>query len=91
MYEAAVFRLADLPYPPEERARIKEMIVTSDETWKKHGAVGVFLVIMHNVEGCMSNMVPFTCYEREENHLSKEMMENWGPHMLRMMNEGVVQ
>ena len=31
VYEAAVFRLANLPYPPEERAKIKEMIVTSSE------------------------------------------------------------
>ncbi|KAM5537923.1 hypothetical protein V8D89_008399 [Ganoderma adspersum] len=91
VYDAGVFRLADLPYPPEERAKIKEMIVTSGNTWKKHGAAGVFLVMMHNVEGCMSNMVPFTYYERAENHLSKEMMENWKPYMLRMMNEGIVQ
>ena len=80
VYEAAAFRLADLLYPPEEQAKIKEMIVTSGEMWKKHGAAGVFLVMMHNVERCMSNMVPFTYYERAENHPSTEMMENWKPH-----------
>ena len=86
VYDARVFRLADLPYPGEGQERIKEMIVTSGNTWKKHGAAGVFLVMMHNVEGCMSNMVPFTYYKRAENHLS-----NWKMHMLRMMNEGLVQ
>ena len=38
--------------------------------------------MMHNVERCMSNTVPFTYYERAENHLStrNEMLENWKPH-----------
>ena len=91
VYDAGVFKLADLPYPPEERANLKELIVTAGNTYKKHGAAGVFLVMMHNVEGCASNVVPFTYYERGENHLSKEMQENWKPYMLRMMNEGIVQ
>nr|VWO94968.1 Zn(2)-C6 fungal-type domain-containing protein [Ganoderma boninense] len=91
VYDAGVFKIADLPYPPGELAKIREMIVTAGNTWKQRGAAGVFLVMMHNVEGCMSNMVPFTYYEEAENHLPKEMQENWKPYMLHMMNEGIVQ
>ncbi|KAI1787839.1 hypothetical protein LXA43DRAFT_895657 [Ganoderma leucocontextum] len=92
-YDAQVFRIADLPYSEGRRDSIKEMIVAAGArgAQRKFGAAGVFMVMIHNAEGCMTSAVPFTYFHLSENPHSTDRQENWKAHMLWMLNEGIVQ
>ncbi|KAI0752799.1 hypothetical protein C8Q80DRAFT_1267288 [Daedaleopsis nitida] len=90
-YAAEVYKHADVPFPPDQMAQMKLMLKTTNETRIQRGAAGTFLVMMHNMEGCMTNMVPFAFTVRGENPLPEDRRQTWRSELLRMLNNGIIQ
>ena len=93
-YAAQVWKQDDIPVPPEQMAQMKAMLKATNESRIKRGSAGTFLVFMHNMEGCMTNMVPFAFKvggDDGKNPLPEDRRETWRSHLLRMLNDGIIQ
>ena len=94
-YAAEVFEQGSIPSKsPQELAQLKLMLKNLNETRREKGASGTFLVFKHNMEGCMTNMVPFAFSVGGDNGrdpLPEDRRETWRAHLLRMLNSGLIQ
>ncbi|KAI0690786.1 hypothetical protein C8T65DRAFT_699913 [Cerioporus squamosus] len=90
-YAAQVYKQDAVPMPPAQMAQMRLMVKTTNESRVQRGAAGTFLVMLHNVEGCMTNMVPFAFQITGEDPLPEDSKHNWRSTLLHMLNSGIVQ